>query len=202
MSYERKKEFTAVLSILSVLVTVLASVATTLVYDGFDEQSFTYFTAVASIVAAIAATISITASRKLNFERERRKVFLVYAREDLAAAKELSTMLDKKGFSTWLDVERILPGQIWHKAVLQGIEESAVALVLVSKHLEKKGFVHKEVKVALEALQERNKDVSPVIPVRLDDSPVPGYLTHIHWVSLEEENGFDQLVSGLKWAAA
>ncbi len=202
MSYERKKEFSALLSVISMLVVVVASVAISLVYDGFDKGSFAFMTGIAAVIAAFAATISIVNSRKLEIEREKRKVFFVYAREDVEAAKKLSSNLKDQGFSTWLDVEQILPGKIWQKAVMKGIEESAVALILISHHLEKKGFVHQEVKVALEALQERDKDISPIIPVRLGDSPVPKDLAHIHWVDLKDDNSFEYLVSGLKRAVS
>lgn len=146
--------------------------------------------------------MSIYLSRKQNQQRKKGNIFLIYAHEDIKSAKSISSQLRELGFSPWLDVEQISPGQIWQKAVIRGIEESAIALVLVSEHLSKTGFVQQELKIALEALQEREREIGPVIPVRLDESPVPENLAHIHWVNLREPDGFDFLVSGLKQAVA
>ena len=70
--------------------------------------------------------------------------------------------------------------------------------MLISERLSKKGFVQEEIKVALDTLQERKKDISPVIPVRLDDSEVPERLSHILWVNLFDEGGMERLVEGLR----
>ena len=190
MKYESNKVFTAVLSVMSLMITLFAYifggisgwinekmlVNKKLVIQPDTLQfafEFNFLTYTAVVIAALAATIRIASLRKLNYEREREKIFFIYAHEDLKVAKSLSNKLKDAGFNTWLDVEQIMPGQIWEKAVIQGIEESVVALVLVSENIEKKGFVHQELKVALKALQQRNEGISPVIPIRLDDSPVP-----------------------------
>jgi hypothetical protein len=197
MNYEKRKEWTAILSITSVAMGMSASVITLDFVFGSVTKSFTLITTAAAIVAACAAVMSIVLSRRLARERDRRRVFIVYAREDLNAARKLAEDLKENGFNPWLDVDEITPGQVWQKAVLRSLEESATALVLVSQHLSKKGFVQDELKAALDILQERQKDVSPVVPVRLDDSPVPERLSHIQWVNLFEENGLGRLIAGL-----
>lgn len=196
MRYERRKEFAALLSVMSVVIAMTAAVIGNLVLEGFTK-SFTFITAFASMIAAVAAITSIMWSRYLKRQRELRRVFLIYAREDLEAARRLTTELREHGFNPWLDVEEITPGQVWQKAVIRALEESAVALVLVSEHLAKKGFVQEELKVALETLQEREKDLSPVVPVRLDKSDVPERLSHVQWVNLFEDTGMERLLSGL-----
>jgi len=196
MRYQRRKEFTALLSIISVLMTIAIALVANIFIEGFSN-SFTLVTAFAAFLAAMAATMSILISRRLSREREKRTVFLIYAREDLEAARKIAADLREQGFSPWLDVEEITPGQVWQKAVINALEKSATAIVLVSKNLAKKGFVQEELKVALEILQEREKDMSPVIPVRLDDTEVPERLSHIQWVNFFEENGLERLLKGL-----
>lgn len=80
---------------------------------------------------------------------------------------------------------------------MDALEASAVALVLVSQHLSKKTFVQEELKAALDTLQQPEEDVSPVIPVRLDDSEVPEALSHVQWVSPFAGHEMDRLVAGL-----
>jgi len=197
MQYQRRKEFAALLTVLSVLGAVFAGIAGNLMFEGIT-RSFTFITTISAVVAATSALMTIMLSRNLARKREQRSIFLLYAREDLESARMLASELKKHGFNPWLDIDEITPGQVWQKAVFRALEESAVALVLVSEHLMKKGgFVQKELDIALETLQEREKDISPVVPVRLDESPVPERLAHVHWVNLFEENGLERLFAGL-----
>lgn len=194
MRYESRKELTAMLSVISVFITLSTAI---ILFGGFSD-TFTYATVIAAAIAAAAAFSSILLSRRLSRERERRRVFLIYAREDLDAARKLAAELREHGFFPWLDVDEITPGQIWQKAVIRALEESAVALVLISSHLAKKGFVQEELKVALDTLQEREKDMSPVVPVRLEETAkVPERLAHVQWVDLFEDAGMERLMSGL-----
>lgn len=199
MRYDRVKEFTALLSILSVGITLGVATLTEL---SFKSERFPLIVGIASALAATAAYTSILWSRRLARARERKRVFLIYAREDLDIARRLSVFLRERGFRPWLDVDEIAPGEVWKKSVLRALEESAVALVLVSENLGKKGFVQEELKVALSTLQERQQDVSPVIPVRLSESPVPEALGDVQWVNLFDPDGFERLEHGLNRATA
>lgn len=198
MSYKRRKEITALLSLLSVLMTITVALFANIFSNGPFTNSFISVTSIAALVAAMAATMSIMISRRLAMEREKRTIFIIYAREDLEAAREIASALKKHGFNPWLDVDEITPGQIWQKAVINALERSALAIVLVSKNLDKKGFVQQELKTALEMLPQREEDISPVIPVVLDNSKVPEQLSHIQWVDLSKEDGFDRLLKGIK----
>jgi hypothetical protein len=196
MSYQKRKEIIAILSISSVVITLTA----TIVMKGINldiGKSFTFVTAVSAFIAAIAAGWTIILTRRLEKERERRRIFIIYAREDLDTARRLTAELRERGYNSWLDVDEITPGQFWQRAVLNALEESAAALVLVSGNLKKKGFVQQELKAAFETLPEREKDVSPMVPVRLDDSPIPEYLSHIQWVNLFDKNGLESLLTSL-----
>ncbi len=196
MRYERQKELTAFLGIVSVLMIVIVAFITNVFMGGLSKLLILVIVLAASL-AAVAALMSIMVSRRLGREREKRRVFLIYACEDLEAARKLAADLRERGFNPWLDIEEITPGQVWQKTVIHALEKSAAAIALVSKYFSKKGFVQEELKVALEILQEREKDISPIIPVRLDDSEVPERLSHIHWVNLFDENGMDLLSKGL-----
>jgi hypothetical protein len=196
--YERKKVLTAFISITSIVITVLAGIALNLLANEFSTGQFIWVMSAAAILAAFASITSIMQSQRLAKERARHQIFLIYAREDIEAAEKIADELRDHGFKPWLDVEQITPGQVWQKAVIHALEGSTAALVLISKHLSKKGFVQQELATALATLQERENNVSPVIPVRLDESEVPATLSHISWVNLLEENGMERLITGLK----
>ena len=153
MSFERKKELTAILSLASVAVAILASVVTFLDFKGLSSPLPGMLAA--AFGAALAAVMSLALSRELSRRRRARHVFIIYARDDLETAKRLASLLKDAGLSPWLDVEQLVPGQVWKKAVLKAIEESSAALVIVSRNLEKNGFVREELNAAMKLLQSR-----------------------------------------------
>lgn len=198
MRYERIKELTAVLSVVSVGITVWVA---TVGDFTFQSELFPVIVGVAGVIAGFAAFTSIVWSRRLERARSMKHVFLIYAREDLKEARRIALFLRERGFKPWLDVDEIAPGEIWKKSVIRALEESAVALVLVSEHLDKAGFVQEELTAALATLQERHRDVSPVIPVRLTDTSVPTALGDVQWVNLFEPDGLERLEAGLSKVA-
>ncbi len=121
-----------------------------------------------------------------NAKQDALRVFICYAREDLHVARRLYADLRQAGIIPWLDVEDLLPGQQWRLVINRAIKDSAYAIVLLSSHsLSKRGFVQKEMKRALNLVDERPPDEIFVIPVRLDDcDPVDERLQELHWVDL------------------
>ncbi|HEY1935527.1 MAG TPA: toll/interleukin-1 receptor domain-containing protein [Acetobacteraceae bacterium] len=154
---------------------------------------------VASGIALIAAFLQISEKRMRTAREHARRIFFIYAREDAAKARQLADWLRDAGFEPWLDVEQILPGQMWRRATSEALEGSAAALVLISKDFAQKEYARLELKHALEVLQSRKEDSSPILPVRLDDSEVPDLLKDIQWVDLRTEGGKKKLVEGLTY---
>jgi TIR domain-containing protein len=83
------------------------------------------------------------------------RAFISYAREDEAAARRLYIGLKAAGVEAWLDKESILPGQDWQEAIAAAIESSEYFVAVLSSHsLNKRGFVQRELRIALEVLDE------------------------------------------------
>jgi hypothetical protein len=114
------------------------------------------------------------------------RVFLSYAREDIEAAERLFNDLKKSGANMWFDRESLLPGQKWKTKIKQAIMDSRFFIALLSKNsVNKKGYVQKELKDALEILDEYPDSAVFLIPVRLDASrPVDPRLHDIQWVDM------------------
>ncbi len=126
------------------------------------------------------------------------RIFISYAREDQERVKQLYHSLVAAGFHPWLDREHILPGQKWEPIIEQALKRSDFALVCLSAtSINKRGFLQKEIKQALEHMQEKLEDDVWLIPARLDDCDVPEALSDIQWVDLFEDDGFDQLLRAL-----
>ncbi len=128
------------------------------------------------------------------------RIFISYAREDQARVRALYDQLVAAGFHPWLDREHILPGQRWEPIIKQALKRADFALVCLSAtSINKRGFLQKEIKQALEHVQEKLEDDVWLIPARLDDCDVPDSLSEIQWVDLFEEDGVEQLLRAIEF---
>jgi hypothetical protein len=114
------------------------------------------------------------------------KVFLSYAREDGLAARKLFYDLGQAGVEVWFDEESLLGGQNWKLAIRRAIKGCRFFIALLStKSISKKGYVQKELKEALEVLDEYPPSQIFLIPVRLDDChPTDMQLHDIQWIDM------------------
>ena len=114
------------------------------------------------------------------------RIFISYGREDLETARRLYKDLKGAGLEPWIDDVDLLPGQNWMQTINRVIQESRYVLTLLSsRSLSKRGYVQKELKKALDVLDEFPPNDIFVIPVRVDEcKPVDERLEGLHWVDL------------------
>lgn len=119
---------------------------------------------------------------------ERDLVFISYAREDLSTALRIYSDLRRIGLKVWLDAKDLVPGQDWRKTISRSIKDSSYFIALLSsKSLSKRGYVQKELKIALGILEEFPAEETFIIPVRLDPcTPLDDRLEALHWIDLFE----------------
>src|SRR5829696_8651827 len=100
-------------------------------------------------------------------------VFISYAHEDFESAKMLYQNLKSAGVEPWLDKISIKVGQKWKVAIRSAINDSQYFIPLLSsKSVQKKGYVQREIREALEILDGLSyKDIF-VIPVRIDNCKI------------------------------
>src|SRR5262245_44128044 len=128
------------------------------------------------------------------------RIFISYAREDQQRVEAIYHALVAAGFHPWLDREHILPGQRWEPIIEQALKRSDFALVCLSAtSINKRGFLQKEIKQALEHAERMLEDDVWLIPARLDDCEVPDSLSTIQWVDLFEQHGFDELLRAIEF---
>ncbi len=97
------------------------------------------------------------------------KVFISYGEKDYKIAKRLYDDLKASGFDPWMNKENILGGCNRKLEIRRAILESSYFLVLLSeKSLSDTGYFHKELKTALEMLEETPPSGMFILPVRLD----------------------------------
>ena len=101
-------------------------------------------------------------------------VFVAYVQEDARAAARLCDALEAQGFDPWIDLRKLLPGQNWPRSIQDAIEATDFVIACFScNSVTKKGGFQAEIRYALDCAQRVPLDDVFLIPVRLDDCPVP-----------------------------
>ena len=127
------------------------------------------------------------------------RIFLCHASDDKAHVREVYHRLHAiEGFEPWLDEEDLLPGQEWAREIPRALQTSDFILIFLSRtSVAKRGYVQREMKMALDAWEELPEGTIHTIPVRLDDCDVPEQFRRYHWANLFEPSGFDRIVRAI-----
>lgn len=195
MKREQLREFT---NAAAVLVSIGAMTVSILEFKGFGDGFFSPML-LGLVASAYAAAISIYFSRLKEKRLRQRRIFIMYSHADAEHAKRLVDSLREAGYNPWYDQDEIAPGQRIAETVANGIAQSAVALLLVSKNLDlQKEVINRELKAALSTMRSRDETFSPVIPIRLDETDVPESLLGVQWLSMNDDTFLERLDKGLK----
>ena len=101
------------------------------------------------------------------------QVFVSYSRNDEKIVKEIVSRMTKAGVKLWVDYQNLELGADWRMAIEREIPKSRYFLAMLSSSmLSKKGYVHKEIRTALDVLDEYPDSEVYIIPVRLDNCEV------------------------------
>jgi hypothetical protein len=132
----------------------------------------------------------------------RLKVFLCYASDDRLAVRSLYQNIKNDGFDVWLDEEELIPGQYWRDVIPDAVRNSDIVIICLShRSVNKEGYVQKEVRVALDAADEKPEDAIYLVPAKLEECIVPKRLNNLQWVDLFKDNGYEKLVKALNLRA-
>ena len=137
-------------------------------------------------------------------QKDRKRLFISYAREDINAARRIYGSLLKnlkQFYDVWFDEECLKPGQNWKLEIAKAINRSDLFVALMSTNaISKRGTVQKELRQAMEVLETLPPDKIYLLPVRLDDChPKHLTLSDIHWVDMFPDwgKGMTQLQKGI-----
>jgi hypothetical protein len=102
------------------------------------------------------------------------RVFLAYVVEDLRKVRGIFRFLKQRGFEPWMDVECLLPGQNWPRAIERAIEGADFVIPCFSRVATKKpGYFQAELRYALDCAALQPLDEAYLVPVRLDECEIP-----------------------------
>lgn len=126
-------------------------------------------------------------------------IFLSYASEDESYAKTLYESLIRYNLDVWFDKEKLFPGQVWDDIVRQALNNADIVIVLLSKHsVTKEGYIQKEIKLALDKVDEKPDGTTYLIPVKIGKCDIPYRLSKFQYVDIKEENGLSKLMESIR----
>ena len=125
-------------------------------------------------------------------------LFISYAREDQAVAIDLYRKLKGMGFRPWIDQEDLLPGEDWDLKIRKTVRTADFLLACLSiNSTAKRGYVQKELKLALDVAEEVPEGSVFLLPLRLNECAIPERLAKYQYVDLYVQGGFERLVRAI-----
>ncbi len=138
-----------------------------------------------------AKVISIELVRQL-------RIFLCHAAEDKPAVKKVYNRLVLEGFQPWLDEENLLPGQDWRYEIDKAVRSSHLVIAFLSQRsISKTGYVHAEIKLSLDIVDEHPEGSTFIIPILLEPCELPSRLSRWQYVKYYEQDGHRMLKRAL-----
>ena len=112
---------------------------------------------------------------------DRPLIFASYASPDQSRVEGIVAELAGRGFNLWMDKLELLPGQNWDFEIKKALDRSDMILIFISlRSIEKRGYVQREIKDAIDKKKEKLVDDIYIIPIRLDpDASIPEELRHL-----------------------
>jgi hypothetical protein len=141
--------------------------------------------------AAVAASIS----KPTTFD-----VFMCHNSQDKQSVRKINQLLQAAGINTWLDEDRIDPGELWQVALEEQIDHVRAACVFVGCS----GigpWQNAEIRAFLSAFIERGCRIIPTILPEATDIPrLPVFLRQMMWLDLRRdyETSTGKLIAVLK----
>jgi len=112
---------------------------------------------------------------------QQKRIFISYTHSDSRVAQKITNELESLGMKPWIDSREIGPGQSFLERMNEGIAEASYILVLFSKDSHASRWVSREWMSAL-----ANKDTL-LIPIILDDTPLPPLIRDIRYIDLRAD---------------
>jgi CheY-like chemotaxis protein len=147
-----------------------------------------------SLYVTLASKISETtgALRPVN-------VFLCHSNFDKPAVRELYFKLSRSFVNPWFDEQKLIGGQDWEHEIRKAVKQSDIVMVCLSQRsVTSSGYLHKEIRFALDAADERPEGAIFIIPLLLEPCDVPARLARWQWIDYTREDGWDRVMQSVR----
>ena len=118
-------------------------------------------------------------------------IFISYAREDLAAAKQMKAGLDAAGLTVWFDMDRLGAGDDYDRKIQGNIGNCSFFVPLISAVTDRRveGYFRREWNYALDRVRNIADQAIFIVPVVIDNTSatsalVPERFRATHWEKL------------------
>lgn len=129
------------------------------------------------------------------------QIFLSYAKPDQERVIPFFEILEREGFNLWIDYRRIKPGQNGDFEIKRALEKSSLVIAFLSNNsINRRGYIQREIKIALDKLSEKLIDDIYIIPVLLDDdTPIPDQIKGIQCIAASDPHCMVQVSDALTY---
>ena len=128
-------------------------------------------------------------------------VFLCHSSTDKQQVRALYSRLVSSGIRTWFDEEDLLPGQDWSGEISRAIYASSFILVCLSRSsINRRGYISREIRLALDIADSKPEGSVYVVPVRLEECAIPDRLSRFQSVDLFLGGQFERLARTVRRA--
>lgn len=133
-------------------------------------------------------------------QKDEQLIFFSYASGDRERVEPIADALISSGLDTWIDVRRLKAGHNWDFEIRRALDKAAVIVVFISnKSVTKRGYVQREIRLALEKAEEKLLDDIYLIPVLLDDGvTVPDLVKDRQFIRYDDEAFQANLLDAIK----
>ena len=132
-------------------------------------------------------------------EQFEHSIFISYTVADRDRVTPVANMLVSQGFDVWMDHLRLKPGQNWEIEIRRALDRATIILIFISDNsVNKRGYVQKELKLAIAKAEEKDFDDIFIIPILIDVGvSVPHQIKDRQYISIDDENFSSILVDAI-----
>ncbi len=149
--------------------------------EEFATQALTFFRSPIPI-----SSLQLQLAEILKQSARPRDVFISYSHRDYSLAHKFKAEVENIGHSVWIDEQVLQPGDMLTSDIAKGISKSKVGVVFISNASKESYWVQSEISLMLFHRRFRDRAFI-IVPIKVDDSPVPKELTEIIYANLQEE---------------
>ncbi|MDR4504495.1 MAG: TIR domain-containing protein [Candidatus Scalindua sp.] len=123
------------------------------------------------------------------------KIFISYSSQDKKYASLLANKLQEANHEVWYDSWSLKAGDNLLKKISEGVKSADIVILIVSRNSSKSKWVMHEFSAI--AFNELSKQTTRIIPVLIDNGPIPSYLSNYVYadISSDIEFGIRNLVA-------
>lgn len=127
-------------------------------------------------------------------------VFISYATPDRDRVLPHYAFLKKNGFRVWMDNKNLIGGQRWDYEIRKALNQAAIIVMFISNNsVNRRGYVQREIKLALDKINEKLMSDIYIIPVLLDtDANKPDQLLEIQFIDANEPDFYEHLLGAVR----